>query len=50
MNITIKKIITNDLFQAVDKVKKSTAFSFQMKEYMVLYPLSWMTSFQVRKL
>lgn len=36
--------------QAVDKVKKSTAFSFQMKEYMVLYPLSWMTSFQVRKL
>ena len=37
-------------FQAVDKVKKSTAFSFQMKEYMVLYPLSWMTSFQVRKL
>ena len=38
------------IFQAVDKVKKSTAFSFQMKEYMVLYPLSWMTSFQVRKL
>lgn len=37
-------------YQAVDKVKKSTAFSFQMKEYMVLYPLSWMTSFQVRKL
>lgn len=39
-----------DSSQAVDKVKKSTAFSFQMKEYMVLYPLSWMTSFQVRKL
>ena len=41
---------TSVFFQAVDKVKKSTAFSFQMKEYMVLYPLSWMTSFQVRKL
>lgn len=36
-------------FQAVDKVKKSTAFCFQIKEYMVLYLLSWMTSFQIRK-
>ena len=39
----------NALFQAVDKVKKSTAFCFQIKEYMVLYLLSWMTSFQIRK-
>ena len=50
-----KKVIATNgedlaqIFQAVDKVKKSTAFCFQIKEYMVLYLLSWMTSFQIRK-